>query len=93
MLYCSYCESDMYSACCVTNKPKLKLKCVFGGEYEEEQLTKNIRLEYWLYFFLVLFHMHFCEKRWGVTTYPGLGQVVTRLGASCHITIVTVMNA
>ena len=34
----------------------------FGGEYEEEQLTKNIRLEYWLYFFLVLFHMHFCEK-------------------------------
>ena len=61
-------------------------KCVFGGEYEEEQLTKNIRLEYWLYFFLVLFHMHFCEKKWGVTTYPGLGQVVTQLGASCHIT-------
>ena len=41
-------------------------KCVFGGEYEEEQLTKKIRLEYWLYFFLVLFHMHFCEKKNGV---------------------------
>ena len=32
------------------------------NEYEEEQLTKNIGLEYWLYFFLVLFHMHFVKK-------------------------------